>query len=93
MSITKYFNIKFGTLYQAIITQDIETIRAGTGPISVFFQMVSLLILARRQNLFLFAVFAVLGAIAIMFSGFRSYLVAYFVVTLLAYFLYKKEQP
>ncbi len=90
--ITKYFNIKFGTLYQAIVIQDIETIRAGTGPISVFFQIVSLLILARRQNLFLFAVFAVLGGIAIMFSGFRSYLVAYFVVTFIsAYFLYKKR--
>ncbi len=90
--ITKYFNIKFGTLYQAIVMQDIETIRAGTGPISVFFQIISLLILARRQNLFLFALFAILGAIAIMFSGYRSYLVAYLIVTFVsAFFLYRKR--
>ena len=90
--ITQYFNIKFGTLYQAIVTQDLETIRAGTVPISVFFQILSLLVLARKQSLILFSIFAILGGIAILFTGFRSYLVAYAIVTFVsAYFLTKNK--
>ena len=89
---TKYFNINFGQLYQRIVVNNTDMARTGTMPISIFFQIIGLIILSKKQNLFIFSLFTLFGAIAIMFSGFRSYLVAYLMVSIIsAFFLYNKK--
>ena len=89
---TKYFNINFGQLYQRIVVNNTDMARTGTMPISIFFQILGLIILSKKQNLFIFILFTLFGAIAIMFSGFRSYLVAYLMVSFIsAFFLYNKK--
>ncbi len=89
---TKYFDISFGQIYQRLVENNTDMARTGTMPISLFFQIISLLILSRKQNLFIFFLLTIFGAIAILFSGFRSFLVAYLMINFIsAYFLYKKR--
>jgi len=89
--ITKYFNVSYERLYETLV-QETEMIRSSTAPISTFFQIMGIFILSRRQNLFLFIIFSLIGAAMIMFSGFRSYLVAYSFITFLsAFFIYKRR--
>ena len=67
--ITKYFNVSYERLYEVLV-QETEMIRNSTAPISAFFQIMGIFILARRQNLFLFLIFSLIGMTMIMLSGF-----------------------
>ena len=65
--ITKYFNVSYERLYEVLV-QETEMIRNSTAPISAFFQIMGIFILARRQNLFLFLIFSLIGMTMIMLS-------------------------
>lgn len=89
---TQYFKINYAQLYQTIVENNLETYRTGSSQIASLFQILGIFLLSRKQNLFGFTICFGLGFAAILFSGFRSFLVAYIAVTMItAYYVYKNK--
>ena len=89
---TQYFRINYAQMYQTIVENNLDTYRTGSTQIATLFQILSIFFLARKQNLFAFGICFGLGFAAILFSGFRSYLVAYVAVTMIcACYVYNKR--
>ena len=80
---TQYFKINYAQMYQTIVENKLDTYRSGSSQIAALFQILGIFLLARKQSLFGFGICFGLGFAAILFSGFRSFLVAYVAVTMI----------
>ena len=89
---TQYFKINYAQMYQTIVENKLDTYRSGSSQIAALFQILGIFLLARKQSLFGFGICFGLGFAAILFSGFRSFLVAYVAVSMItASFIYRNK--
>ena len=89
--ITKYFKLNVGQLVNQISGGE-EGVRVLSSPIALFLKFFALYLLAIKRNYFMYIVCFSLGAIAVMQSGFRSFLLAYVVTSVLSSYLLIRQK-
>lgn len=90
-----YFLAKFFDLNVSQLILQIgegEGVRVLSSPIALFLKFFAMYLLATKRNYFLYIVCFTLGAIAVMQSGFRSFLLAYVITCVVSSYLLIRQK-